>query len=65
MVGAMSGDRYTLNRNDDGPDVLHCNAQEECNQDDAVDKQRVDAETAYALLTLSQVRRCGHCWPDE
>ncbi len=58
----MSDDRYTLNRNDDGPDVLHRNAREECNIDDSQDRQRVDAETADALLTLDQVRACGHCF---
>ncbi len=61
----MTDDRFTLNRNDDGPDVLHRNAREECNQDDALDKQRIDAATADALLTKDQARRCSHCWPDE
>ncbi len=54
-------DRYTLNVNPEGHDVLHKNAREECNQDDAHQKQRIDAETADALLAHDAVRRCGHC----
>ncbi|MBA2237548.1 MAG: hypothetical protein H0W24_02435 [Lysobacter sp.] len=61
----MTDDRYTLNSNDDGPDVLHRNAGEECNQDDALDKKRVDAKTAATLLMQEQVQTCGHCWPDD
>lgn len=55
---------FTLNRNTD-VDVLHVeHPHEECNIDDASDRQRIDARTAAALLDHGQARACGHCSPD-
>ncbi len=51
-------DRFTLTRGPDGIDVLHRNQREEC---DSQDGQRIDAETADALLAYDTVRRCAHC----
>ncbi len=56
--------RYTLNRNE-GMDTLHRNAREECNLDDADERQTIDAHTADAMLSKNQAQTCRHCWPDE
>ena len=58
-------ERFVLNRNTDGDDVLHRNPREECNQDDARQRQTIDADTADALLARDQARRCGHCFTEE
>ena len=60
----MSGDRFVLNRNE-GQDVLHKNPTEVCNTDDSKDRHTIDAATAEALLSHSNVRRCAHCNKEE
>ena len=55
---------YVLNRNPDGDDVLHRNAGEQCNLDDSEGRQKVDAETAEALLLRGDALLCGHCRSD-
>ena len=60
----MSDPYYVLNRNE-GTDTLHRNPREECNLDDATDRQTIDAETADALLALGGTRRCSHCYAQE
>lgn len=55
---------YVLNRNE-GKDVIHRNPREECNVDDAEDRQTVDPETAEALVTLNAATRCNHCYQEE
>lgn len=54
------GPIYVLNRND-GIDTLHRNPREQCNQDDAIGRQTIDAETADALLANGTARPCAHC----
>jgi hypothetical protein len=56
-------DRYVIVRKAGELDVLHVNAREECNVDDAHDRQVIDAETAIALLRTEppMARRCEHC----
>ncbi len=63
-IGSRPEPRYILNQNE-GVDILHRDPGERCNQDDALDKQRIDAKTAATLLMQEQVQTCGHCWPDE
>ncbi len=59
----MTGDRYTINRNDDGPDVLHYYPSfEQCNSDEMENRERIDFKTADALLATDQVKRCRHCF---
>lgn len=60
----MSDPYFVLNVNE-GVDTLHRNPREECNVDDATDRQRVDAETADAMLTSGQARSCEHCMSDD
>lgn len=57
----MSEPRYVLVRKADEQDVVHCNPLEECNTDDALSKQTIDADTADALVNLGDARQCGHC----
>lgn len=61
----MSDDRFTLNVNPGGVDVLHRNPSEVCNTDDAEGRQTIDPETADALLALGDVRRCLHCYQED
>ena len=56
-------DRYSLNRNE-GTDTLHRNGREECNLDDADDRETIDAATADALLLRGTAVRCKHCWDE-
>ena len=60
----MSDPYFVLNRNE-GIDTLHRNPREECNVDDADQRQTVDGETADALLTRGVARRCAHCYSEE
>jgi hypothetical protein len=55
---------FVLNRNE-GVDTLHRNPREECNVDDAVDRQTIDPDTAEALLKSGAAVRCLHCYPKE
>ena len=62
----MTDELFTLNVNKDGSDVIHkYPSLEQCNQDDAIDTTRVDALTAEGLIRHTNVRRCGHCWPED
>ena len=56
----MTDTFFVLNRNE-GIDTLHANPREECNVDDAEDRQRLDPSTAEALMAGGHVRRCKHC----
>lgn len=60
----MNEPYFVLNRNE-GVDVVHRNPREECNTDDADDRETIDAETADALLARGTARRCGHCYQEE
>lgn len=60
----MTDPYFVLNRNE-GADTLHRNPREECNVDDAEDRQTIDAETADALVALGEARRCQHCYQEE
>ena len=51
---------YVLNRNE-GIDTIHRNPREECNVDDAEDRQTVDALTAARMLEGNEARPCRHC----
>lgn len=54
-------ERFILNRNE-GQDVVHrLPGFEECNLDDAKDRQDVDAKTAAALIASGHARACEHC----
>jgi hypothetical protein len=59
----MAEARYVIVRKAGELDVLHVNAREECNVDDAHDRQTVDEETALALLHAEPplARACEHC----
>ena len=47
-----------------GVDTLHQQHPfEECNVDDAEDREAVDDETAKALLVIGSARACEHCHP--
>ena len=56
-------DRFILNENPEGIDILHRSKglTEQCNSDDVVDRQKVDAKTAAALIASGQARPCQHC----
>lgn len=42
--------------------VLHTlHGDERCNRDDMKGRQKIDAETADALVSLGEARRCEHC----
>ena len=56
---------YVINRNPKGGDVLHRNPREECNQDDADGRQKVDPSTGKALEKSGHIRLCGHCYNTE
>lgn len=56
----MSTDRYALNRNE-GIDTVHRNAREECNLDDADDREWIDQATADGLLAKGTAKPCRHC----
>lgn len=60
----MTEPYYVLNQNE-GIDTIHRNPHEECNTDDADGRQTIDAETADAMLTRGQARRCGHCYEED
>ena len=54
---------YLLNHNA-GVDTLHQEHPfEECNTDDAEGLEKVDDETAAALLATGQAKACEHCKP--
>ena len=53
--------RFVLNVNPGRRDVVHRNPREECNQDDAIDRQTIDPDTAEALVKTGQAAPCGHC----
>lgn len=61
----MADDRFVLNVNADGLDVVHRNAMEQCNLDDAEDRQTIDAKTAAALIASGQAQACQHCIESE
>lgn len=54
-------ERYVLNVNPGGTDVLHVNPREECNTDDADHLETVDGLTAASLLDKGEAVRCQHC----
>lgn len=56
----MSDPYYVLNRNE-GIDTVHRNPREECNVDDAEDRQTIDALTAIRLLDNEEAKPCRHC----
>jgi hypothetical protein len=56
----MTEPRFVLNVNPGG-DVLHTDPREECNLDDAKDRQYVDARTAASLIASGQAVACAHC----
>ncbi len=58
-------DRYVVNVNADGLDVLHRNPREECNTDQVDGRQTIDPDTADALEQMGEARRCQHCWRQE
>ena len=58
-------DLFVLNVNPDGEDTIHRNPREECNTDDAVGRQTVDAKTAAAMIASGHARTCQHCMPQE
>lgn len=58
-------DRIVLNVNDDDLDVVHVNPREECNIDDSIAAQLIDATTANAMLAEGVAVRCGHCNTEE
>lgn len=51
---------YVLNRNE-GIDTLHRNPREQCNTDDATDRETIDAKTFYAMKAGGHARLCKHC----
>lgn len=56
--------RFKLNRNA-GVDTLHREQTlEECNYDDAEDRQVIDEMTAEAMVADGSARRCEHCKPE-
>lgn len=57
----MSAD-FIVNRNI-GMDVVHRSAglSEQCNTDSVVDRKKVDARTAAALVASGEARACKHC----
>ena len=57
-------DRFALNRNE-GTDTVHRNALEQCNLDDADDREIIDAKTAAALIASGQAVPCSHCFKTE
>ena len=63
MTEVLDEPRYRLNRNR-GVDTLHTDRPfEECNVDDALDREWVDAMTAEAMLLRGDAVRCKHCDP--
>jgi hypothetical protein len=60
----MTDEQLILNRNT-GMDVLHRSAglTEMCNSDDVVDRSKVDARTAAAMIAAGEARPCQHCMP--
>lgn len=60
----MSADRIVLNVND-GVDTIHVNPREECNVDDALDREIVDPLTAARMLDSGEAVRCKHCNTEE
>ena len=54
-------DYWVVNTNPNGLDIVHRNPREECNLDDARGRDVIDAETADALLSIGEARRCEHC----
>lgn len=57
----MSSDRYVLNVNPEGDDIIHRNPREECNTDDAKHKVNIDVDTATAIIARGDALRCAHC----
>ena len=55
--------RYVLNRNP-GADVVHRNPTEQCNTDDAVGREVVDAKTALSMVLKGYAVRCQHCFSE-
>ena len=53
-------DYFVLNRNE-GMDTIHRNPREECNVDDALDREKVDIGTAVAMVASGQAVPCQHC----
>ena len=61
----MSDRVYRLNRNPARKHVLHGDRTfEECNVDDAIDREVVDELTARALVDQGLARTCEHCLTD-
>lgn len=60
----MTEPYYVLHRNQ-GTDTLHRNPREECNVDDAEGRATIDVRTGQALEASGDIRRCGHCYPEE
>jgi hypothetical protein len=58
------GPYYVLNRND-GVDTLHRDPREECNVDDIEGRDTLDLVTGRALERSGDIRKCGHCYPQE
>ena len=58
-------DRYLLNVNEAGDDVVHRNPREECNTDDADHLLNIDADTAIAIVMKGDAVRCAHCNAEE
>jgi len=56
----MTDPYYVLNRND-GEDTLHRDPREECNVDDAEDRDTLDPTTGLALERSGDIHLCGHC----
>lgn len=56
---------YRVNRNPDRPDVIHVEHPfEECNFDDAQDREFIDHEIAWQQVAEGKARYCGHCLPE-
>jgi len=56
--------RFRLNRNA-GVDTIHRHeVTEQCNWDDALDREWVDAWTAEAMILRGDAVRCKHCKPE-
>ena len=54
-------DRFVLNLNEHGMDVVHRNPREECNLDDAEGRETIDEATYHALLEHQAALPCRHC----
>lgn len=58
----LAEERFILNVND-GTDTVHRarGLTENCNTDDVVGKQNIDAATAAAMIARGQAVPCQHC----